>query len=85
MNYQVSSAQKDFHSMITPEQMHQVVEAVIDGRYSWACVLFLRFIGYNPLLFIPQRTYSRLIKETNQVMNGSSSSKQQQPTNIKSA
>ncbi|WP_367580163.1 HetP family heterocyst commitment protein [Nostoc sp. PCC 7107] len=60
------SSQKNFHSLITHEQLDQVIEAISDGRYSWACVLILRFVGYNPLHFIPQRTYSRLIKEQSQ-------------------
>ncbi|ALF55516.1 heterocyst formation protein HetP [Nostoc piscinale CENA21] len=68
MNYQVPSSQNNCHSLITPEQLEQVIEAISDGRYSWACVLILRFIGYNPLHFMPQRTYSRLIKEQNQYM-----------------
>ncbi len=69
MNYQVSSSHNNFHSAITPEQLNQVIEAITDGRYSWACVLMLRFIGYNPLHYIPQRTYSRLIKEHRPVVN----------------
>ncbi|MBD2456549.1 HetP family heterocyst commitment protein [Nostoc sp. FACHB-87] len=68
MNYQVPSSQNNCHSLITPEQLEQVIEAISDGRYSWGCVLILRFIGYNPLHFMPQRTYSRLIKEQNQYM-----------------
>ncbi|WP_416209766.1 HetP family heterocyst commitment protein [Nostoc sp. LEGE 06077] len=62
------SSQKNFHSIITHEQLDQVIEAISDGRYSWACVLILRFVGYNPLHFIPQRTYSRLMKEQSQFM-----------------
>jgi len=45
------------------EQFDQVVEAIIAGKYSWACVLILRFSGYNPLHYIPYRTYNRLVKE----------------------
>lgn len=66
MNYQTPSSQKNFHSTITNDQLEQVIAAISNGRYSWACVLILRFIGYNPLHFIPQRTYSRLIKEHSQ-------------------
>ncbi|MBD2593434.1 heterocyst formation protein HetP-like protein [Nostoc sp. MBR 210] len=73
MNYQVPSSQNNCHSLITPEQLDQVIEAITDGRYSWACVLILRFIGYNPLHFMPQRTYSRLIKEQNQYMTAKNS------------
>nr|WP_255525309.1 HetP family heterocyst commitment protein [Fortiea sp. LEGE XX443] len=60
------SSPKNFHSTITQEQLEQVINAISDGRYSWACVLILRFVGYNPLHFIPQRTYSRLMKEHSQ-------------------
>ncbi len=48
---------------MTPEQFNQVVEAILSGKYSWACVLILRFAGYNPLHYIPYRTYNRLMKE----------------------
>ena len=40
-----------------------VVEAILAGKYSWACVLMLRFAGYNPLLYMPYRTYNRLMKK----------------------
>ncbi len=68
MNYQASSSQNDFHSAITPEQFNPIIEAIADGRYSWACVLILRCIDYNPIHYIPQRTYSRLIKENRQAV-----------------
>lgn len=45
------------------EQFKQVVEAIAAGKYSWACVLLLWFSGYNPLRYIPYRTYNRLVKE----------------------
>jgi hypothetical protein len=45
------------------EQFEQVVTAIIDGKYSWACVLILRYAGYNPAHYLPYRTYKRLIKE----------------------
>ncbi|NET02900.1 MAG: HetP family heterocyst commitment protein [Sphaerospermopsis sp. SIO1G2] len=48
---------------INPEQFDQVIEAILAGKYSWACVLMLRFVGYNPLHYIPYRTYNRLLKE----------------------
>ncbi|MGF1514753.1 MAG: HetP family heterocyst commitment protein [Elainellaceae cyanobacterium] len=48
---------------MTSEQFSQVVEAILDGKYSWACVLILRFAGYNPLHYIPYRTYNRLVKD----------------------
>lgn len=49
--------------VMKPEQITQVLEAILSGKYSWACVLILRFTGYNPLEYMPYRTYSRLIKE----------------------
>jgi hypothetical protein len=69
MSYHINSSQNRFHKIITTEQLNQVIEAITDGRYSWACVLILRFVGYNPLHFIPQRTYSRLMKDNRQVAN----------------
>jgi hypothetical protein len=48
---------------MTEEQFNQVVNAILDGKYSWACVLILRFAGYNPLHYIPYRTYNRLLKD----------------------
>jgi hypothetical protein len=52
------------------DQFNSVVEAIVEGKYSWACVLILRFAGYNPLHYIPYRTYKRLLKD-----NGSPSRK----------
>jgi hypothetical protein len=47
---------------MNPEQFERVVTAILEGKYSWACVLILRFAGYNPAHYIPYRTYKRLIK-----------------------
>ncbi|MBD6616393.1 heterocyst formation protein HetP-like protein [Komarekiella sp. 'clone 1'] len=80
MNYQIPSSQANYYKAISPEQLNQVIEAIVDGRYSWACVLILRFVGYNPLHFIPQRTYSRLIKENSQVPPPSGANHQVQTT-----
>lgn len=49
--------------VMTHDQFSQVVEAILSGKYSWACVLILRFAGYNPLHYMPYRTYNRLMKE----------------------
>ena len=67
---------------MTPEQFTQVVDAILDGKYSWACVLILRFAGYNPLHYIPYRTYNRLMKENNDLRQQEGSrrdEKEQQP------
>ncbi|MBD2308082.1 HetP family heterocyst commitment protein [Chroococcidiopsis sp. FACHB-1243] len=39
---------------ITSEQFNQIIEAILAGKYSWACFLILRFAGYNPLHYIPE-------------------------------
>ena len=49
--------------LANPEHLDQVIEAIIDGKYSWACVLLLRMAGFNPLQYIPYRTYNRLLKD----------------------
>lgn len=61
-NFSVATdGQRD--QVMTCEQFSQVVEAILSGKYSWACVLILRFAGYNPLHYIPYRTYNRLMNE----------------------
>jgi hypothetical protein len=57
------SSHKNLDKVMTVDQFECVVEAILAGRYSWACVLILRFGGYNPLHYIPYRTYNRLVKE----------------------
>ncbi|MEA5579218.1 HetP family heterocyst commitment protein [Anabaena sp. UHCC 0451] len=84
MNYRSSSSPANFENLITPEELNQVIEAIADGRYSWACVLILRFIGYNPLHYIPQRTYSRLMKENSPVVAASTSNHQQKLHSVNS-
>ena len=49
--------------VMTEKQFEEIVAAILDGKYSWACVLILTFAGYNPLHYIPYRTYNRLKKE----------------------
>lgn len=51
---------------MSPEQFDCIVKAIIEGKYSWVCVLILRFAGYNPAHYIPYRTYKRLIRENRQ-------------------
>jgi hypothetical protein len=63
MTYQMSYANNQLNKVMTQEQFDLVVEAILSGKYSWACVLILRFGGYNPLHYIPYRTYNRLMKE----------------------
>ena len=37
---------------MTEDQFDRVVGAISSGKYSWACLLILRFAGYNPLHYI---------------------------------
>ncbi|NJL54964.1 HetP family heterocyst commitment protein [bacterium] len=55
---------------MTEDQFCQVVDAILNGKYSWACLLILQFSGYNPLHYIPYRTYNRLMKENSQPRRG---------------
>ncbi|MBE9202003.1 MULTISPECIES: HetP family heterocyst commitment protein [Nodularia] len=57
---------------INTEQIEQIIKAIIAGKYSWACVLILRFSGYNPIDYIPYRTYIRLLKNNCLVDNSKS-------------
>lgn len=67
MHSQMSYSGTKLDKTMNPEQFNQVVEAILAGKYSWACVLILRFAGYNPLHYIPYRTYNRLAKENCQI------------------
>ncbi len=49
------------------KQVEEVLKAIIAGKYSWACVLMLRYNGYEPVDYIPYRTYIRLLKENYQL------------------
>ncbi|MEM8674932.1 MAG: HetP family heterocyst commitment protein [Cyanobacteria bacterium P01_G01_bin.67] len=62
MYQNLNSVNSKLDKVMTDEQFNQIVEAIISGKYSWACLLILRFSGYNPLHYIPYRTYNRLMK-----------------------
>lgn len=63
MSYQHSSVNKQYSNTMSEENFNQIIDAILDGKYSWACVLILQAAGYNPLHYIPYRTYNRLIKQ----------------------
>ncbi|MEA5597744.1 HetP family heterocyst commitment protein [Rivularia sp. UHCC 0363] len=48
------------------KQVEEVIKAILTRKYSWACVLILRFHGYDPVDYIPYRTYIRLLKDNYQ-------------------
>ena len=58
----ISNQNNKKHKFMTEEQFEKIVDAVLAGKYSWACVLILQAGGYNPAHYIPYRTYNRLIK-----------------------
>lgn len=60
--YRNYNADSQLNKTMTEEQFDRVVDAILSGKYSWACLLILRFAGYNPLHYIPHRTYNRLMK-----------------------
>ena len=60
--YSKSNSDSQLSKAMTKEQFDRVVDAILSGKYSWACLLILRFSGYNPLHYIPYRTYNRLMK-----------------------
>ena len=67
ISHQMPSYNTKLDKAMSQEQFNQIVEAILAGKYSWACVLILRFAGYNPLHYIPYRTYNRLLKDNCQV------------------
>jgi hypothetical protein len=55
----------------TPSRQHidydnktsEIIAAIIDGHYSWACALYLQSIGHEPTAYMPHRTYTRLVRK----------------------
>ncbi len=48
---------------MSEEEFAVIIDAILNGKYSWACVLILKNAGYEPGHYIPYRTLNRLIKE----------------------
>ena len=63
MTQRISFSSTSVNKTIQDEQLNQIIEAILAGKYSWACFLLLRCTGYDPLHYIPYRTYNRLLKE----------------------
>lgn len=79
-----SNTHNKLDKAMTAEQFTQVVDAILSGKYSWACVLILRYAGYNPLHYIPYRTYNRLMKENSPVHRRKQQDDRNQPEHEKS-
>jgi hypothetical protein len=67
MTQQIPCSNTNPNKTINHEQFSEIIEAILAGKYSWACFLLLRCAGYNPLQYIPYRTCNRLVKENCQV------------------
>ena len=63
MSDRTLNSRHQLNNLLTTEQLEQVLQAILAGKYSWACFLMLRFVGYDPLHYLPYRTCNRLIKE----------------------
>jgi hypothetical protein len=48
---------------LSTEEMDQILNAILSGKYSWACALVLQFTGHEPLHYLPQRTYTRIMRD----------------------
>ena len=66
MSQNFCSSNSRLDQVMKPEHFDQIVAAILAGKYSWACVLILRFAGHNPLHYLPYRTYKRLITDNRQ-------------------
>jgi hypothetical protein len=73
MNSQFHPSASPSQVGIKPEQLDEIISAILAGKYSWACFLLLRCTGYNPLDYIPYRTSNRLLKENSQISKSSKS------------
>ncbi|MEQ8466567.1 HetP family heterocyst commitment protein [Coleofasciculus sp. B1-GNL1-01] len=62
----IYSSKTSGNKAIEPDQLNPIIDAILDGKYSWACYLLLRYAGYNPVHYLPYRTYRRLVKENEQ-------------------
>ena len=80
MNQDIAGSGNNLEPKIHPEQLDQVVEAILAGKYSWACVLMLQFVGYNPMHYIPYRTYNRILKENARI--GRSNTQNNEPLKL---
>jgi len=78
MAYQhYSSVKCKYTNTMSEENFNQIIDAILAGKYSWACVLILQSAGYDPVDYIPYRTYNRLIKNNCIAASSTQARKQQ--------
>jgi hypothetical protein len=63
MNTSFSQTVQAAERQLKSEEMDQILSAILSGKYSWACALMLQFTGHEPLNYLPQRTYTRIMRE----------------------
>ncbi len=63
MNKQFSRGNRMLDQEMSDKEFDLIISAIIDGKYSFACILMLRHYGYDPRDYIPYGTYNRLIKK----------------------
>lgn len=90
ISLQRKASESKLDRVMESQQFDRIVEAILAGKYSWACVLILRYAGYNPLHYIPYRTYNRLMKNNSQrtslnPLQKSASDREKQSLAIKSS
>ena len=67
MNKQFSRVNGMLDQEMSDKEFDLIISAIIDGKYSFACILMLRHYGYDPRDYIPYGTYNRLIKKNFQL------------------
>ena len=45
MTYQRYPFNHQSEKSMSEDQLDQIIDAILGGKYSWACVLLLRFVG----------------------------------------
>ena len=67
MNKQFSRGNRKLDQEMSAKEFDLIIAAILDGKYSFACILMLRYYGYDPRDYIPYGTYNRLIKKNLQL------------------
>jgi hypothetical protein len=61
-----STHNQNANNAISEAKMEKIIDAILQGQYSQACLLLLEATSRNPLHYIPYRTYNRLQKQRQQ-------------------
>ena len=69
---------------IEAEKMEEIIDFILQGKYSSACLLLLESTGQDPLHYIPYRTYNRLQKQRQQAVRSAIEEKTTDTTPLRS-